>query len=168
MKTTLTLLLICLALTLTACGRKSTTPTNQPPAATLGGNPQPTNVPIATSTASGDTTAPASAATPTAAPRPRATVPSSGPLSVMVYVANCKSAPTTDKPGNVTVQISVEATGGNGVYKYFNQGVEEPDKFIDIAWERGTRLIGKVMVTSGDGQTVEKEYDVSTGSLDCP
>jgi hypothetical protein len=85
-----------------------------------------------------------------------------------MYVAGCRSAPTQEKPGNVIVTLSVEATGGNGVYRYFHRDVQEPDKFIDIAWEKGTRLNGSVTVTSGDGQTLEKEYDVDLKTLDCP
>lgn len=100
--------------------------------------------------------------------RPSLTPTSSGPLSAMIYVANCRAAPTADKPGNVVVQISVEATGGSGDYKYAYQGAEQTSKFIDITWEKGTRLIGKVTVTSGDGQTIDKEFDVNTGKLTCP
>jgi hypothetical protein len=118
------------------------------------------------------TPSPTPTSSPTLTPSPAVTrvtptPTSSGPLTVAVYVASCRRAPTAGKPGNVVVQISIEATGGNGQYHYFNQGEESPTKFIDITWERGTRLIGKVMVTSDDGQHVEKEYDIPTGELDC-
>jgi hypothetical protein len=87
---------------------------------------------------------------------------------VAIYVANCRNAPTAAKPGGIVIQISVEARGGNGVYKYFNnEGVQQKTKFIDISWEMGSRLLGKVTVTSGDGQTVEKEYSISPGELRC-
>lgn len=102
-------------------------------------------------------------------PRPRPT--SSGPLTFTgtgIYVANCGKAATTDKPGGIVIQISVEVTGGNGTYQYFdNDGKQWPTKFIDVSGEKGTQSIGKVTVTSGDGQTVMKEYNLSPGDLAC-
>ena len=74
-----------------------------------------------------------------------------------------------DHTGNVTFQISVEAKGGNGVYQYtYNNNPTSKTKFIDIAWEKGTRLIGTVTVTSGDGQSTDAVVDISTGDLTCP
>ena len=184
MKSKLLLLMVCVALALTACGRVPDTPTGAPAEPTIGGD---TAVPVAPTDsppAGGESTsipatappkppteAPAETATaePTVASRPtaRATPASSGPLDFQTYIAGCKRAPTADKPGNIVVTISVEATGGNGVYRYFHRDVEEPDKFIDIAIEQGTRLIGRVVVTSGDGQTLDKEYDFQTTNLEC-
>jgi hypothetical protein len=106
-------------------------------------------------------------AAPTAAP-PRPTPTSSGPLAAQIYVANCRSAPTTEKPGQVVVQISVEASGGNGRYHYFYQDKEAPTKFIEVPGEKGTRLIGEVKVTSDDGQELKKEFDIAVGTLNCP
>jgi hypothetical protein len=113
-----------------------------------------------------------STATPTLTPSPavtrvRPSPTSSGPLSVAVYVASCRRAPTSGKPGNVIVQISIEATGGNGDFHYFNEGVESPTKFVDITWERGTLLVGNVRVISGDGQSLKKDYTIPTGELTC-
>jgi hypothetical protein len=114
------------------------------------------------------TVPPVTPGTPTKV-RPRPTATSSGPLTFEIYVAGCQSAPTATKPGGVIIQISIEAKGGNGIYKYFdNEGVQHPSKFIDISWEKGTGLAGKVTVTSGDGQTVEKEYFISVGESKCP
>ncbi len=93
---------------------------------------------------------------------------SAGPLSAAIYPANCRSAPTADKPGRVIVQISVEASGGNGRYRYFNQDKESPTKFIEVIGEKGTRLIGEVKVTSGDGQEIKKEFDIAINQLTCP
>jgi len=137
-----------------ATARPSVTPTNPPPL-------QPTDPPTWTPTA-----------VPTLTPSPvvtrvRPTPTSSGPLGVAVYVASCRRSPTSGKPGNVVVQIAIEASGGNGVFYYFNEGVESPTRFIDINWERGTRLIGTVRVESGDGQSVKKEYDIPTKELVC-
>lgn len=102
-------------------------------------------------------------------PRPRPA--SSGPLTFTgtgIYVANCRFAVTTDKPGGIVIQISVEVTGGDGTYQYFdNNGKQWPTKFIDVGGEKGTQSIGKVTVTSGDGQTVMKEYNLSPGDLTC-
>ena len=106
--------------------------------------------------------------TPTVAAHPRPTPTSSGPLEFQVYVANCKKAPTAEKKGNVVIQISVEASGGNGVYKYFYKGVEQKSKFIDINFEQGTRLIDEVTVTSGDGQSLKHKFDIDTKTLNCP
>jgi hypothetical protein len=89
-------------------------------------------------------------------------------LSAAIYAANCRSAPTTEKPGRVLVQISVEASGGNGRYRYFYQDKESPTKFIEVVGEKGTRLIGEVRVTSGDGQEIKKEFDIAINQLTCP
>jgi hypothetical protein len=180
----LTFLVLCLALTVTACTQEpapfESSPTSAPPAAlpttapptvapstvappTVAPTEAPTEAPQATAvspTAVPPTESPTD--TPTAAPsptsRPRATPAPVGLLDFLTYVAGCRSAPTPQKPGNVVITISVEATGGNGVYRYFHQGVEEPDKFIDVEWEKGSRLIGEVTVTSA-GQSLTKEYD---------
>ncbi len=175
------LILICAGL-LSACGRSAITPrahtatpvpelnvtrlpvTARPTLTAADVLPSPTPVP--------PTFTPTSAPTPTLTPSPvvtrvRPSPTSSGPLSVAVYVASCRRAPVSGKPGNVIVQISIEASGGNGDFHYFNEGVESPTKFVDIAWERGTRLIGTVRVQSGDGQNLKKEYDIPTGELVC-
>ncbi len=189
------LLVVIVSCVLTACGQSAPTPQVVPspflpntttpptiippttvPATAIPANTPtvqaatPTLPPTSAPTSVGATDTPtAPPATPTTAPQPRPTATSAGPLTVAVYVANCRSAPTTAKPGGIVIQISVEAKGGNGVYKYFNnEGVQQTTKFIDIDWERGTRLLGKVTVTSGDGQTVEKEYSISPSELECP
>lgn len=136
-------------------------PTEPPPAPTNTTAPQPTDTVAPQPT---NTTA---AATP-AATRLRPTPTSAGPLTAAVYVANCRSTPTTDKPGRVTVQISVEAKGGNGRYRYFYQGKEYPTKFIEVIGEKGTRIIDQVKVTSGDGQEITQDFDISIDTLTCP
>jgi hypothetical protein len=93
---------------------------------------------------------------------------SAAPLSAAIYAANCRSAATAEKPGRVLVQISVEASGGNGRYRYFYQDKESPTKFIDVVGEKGTRIIDKVKVTSGDGQELMKEFDIAINQLTCP
>lgn len=127
-------------------------PTEPPPAPTDTLRPQPTD----TATAAPATT------------RPRPTLTSAGPLSAAIYAANCRSEPTAEKPGRVVVQISVEASGGNGRYRYFYQDKESPTKFIEVIGEKGTRLIGEVKVTSGDGQELKKEFDIAVNELTCP
>jgi hypothetical protein len=185
-------LVVIVTCVLTACGQGAPTPIGEPtfvpnttippttvPATTVPATAIPANTltvraatPTLPSTRAsvGATDTPAAPLdTPTAAPqlRPRAT--SAGPLTVAIYVANCRSVPTTAKPGAIVIQISVEAQGGNGVYTYFNnEGVQQKTKFIDIDWEKGTHLLGRVTVTSGDGQTVEKEYSISPSELKCP
>ncbi len=115
------------------------------------------------------TTAPTETATTApAATKPRPVATSSGPLTAAIYPANCRSTPTADKPGGVIVQISIEATGGNGRYRYFYLDKEYPTKFIDVPGEKGTRLIGEVVVTSGDGQQIKKEFDIAISQLTCP
>lgn len=137
-----------------------------------------TKVPVPTEAAP-TTAAPAPtdtlAATPTAVPtsapaatKPRPTATSSGPLAATIYVADCHSAPAADKPGRVVVQISVEASGGNGKYRYTYLDKESPTKFIEVVGEKGTRAIGEVRVTSGDGQELKKEFDIGIGGLNCP
>ena len=63
--------------------------------------------------------------------------------------------------------LSVEATGGNGVYTYVHRGVEQSSKFIDVEWARNTRLIGRIVVKSGDAQSLDKEYDFKPSEY-CP
>jgi hypothetical protein len=89
-------------------------------------------------------------------------------LTAAIYAANCRSAPTADKPGRIIVQISVEASGGNGRYRYFYQDKESPTKFIEVIGEKGTRIIGEVTVASGDGQEIKKEFDIAANQLTCP
>jgi len=145
-------------------------PTVVPPtntAAPAAPQPAPTEPPPAPT----DTLSPQPTGTAKAAPaatRPRSTPTSAGPLSAAIYAANCRSAPTTEKPGRVIVQISVEASGGNGRYRYFYQDKESPTKFIDVIGEKGTRLISEVKVTSGDGQEIKREFDIAVGQLTCP
>lgn len=127
-------------------------PTEPPPAPTETPGPQPTGT----------------AKTTPAATRPRSTATSAGPLSAAIYAANCRSAATAEKPGRVLVQISVEASGGSGRYRYFYQDKESPTKFIEVIGEKGTRLIGEVKVTSGDGQELTKEFDIAVNQLTCP
>ena len=126
----------------------------------------PANTPVPSETAS-----PVPNASPTKAPvrRPTATVTSSGPLSAQVYVVpnSCHSAPTPGKPGNVTFQISVEAKGGNGVYQYTYNSTTSKNKFIDMTWEKGTRLLGTVTVTSGDGQSFDVVLNINIADLTC-
>jgi hypothetical protein len=187
-------LVVLLAIVLTACGARDTsTPSGQPATTVPGTNNSPapstnntaaTNVPAPTgaapaATPSGSTTE--TAATPvsstppataaTVAPKPQPKPKSTGPLAFTgsgVYVANCRLTPTTDKPGGIVIQISIEVTGGNGVYQYFdNDGKQWPSKFIDVQGEKGTASLGRVKVTSGDGQSIDKEYDISPGDLTC-
>ncbi len=190
-------LMIVLALVLTACGaRATTTPTDQAVTAVPSTNAEApathgvvvTNVPAPAAPGAINTPAPAPSSnatepaatvagsstaviTSTAKPRPRPTATSAGPLTFIgmgIYVANCQLAPTADKPGKVIVQISIEVAGGNGVYQYFdNDGVTWPTKFIDVPGDRGTPLLGRVKVTSGDGQSITKVYDISPGELTC-
>jgi hypothetical protein len=184
-------LAITLALALTACGNRPAVnePTHTLPIATTAATeaslePSPSQTPTQTPSAppsetptqpptAQPTLAPSATATATATTRPTAPPPaasptSAGPLSAQIFVANCRSAPTADKPGNVIVQISVEATGGNGVYAYVYQDISTTDKFIEIPWELGSRLLGKVTVNSGDGQSVIVELNVDLKDYECP
>ena len=184
------LILICAGL-LSACGRSAITPrahtatpvpelnVTRPPATARPSVIVTEALPDVTVAAEAPSTTPTPVpptltptSTPTLTPSPivtrvRPSPTSSGPLSVAVYVANCRRAPAPGKPGNVIVQISIEATGGNGDFHYFIEGVESPTKFVDITWERGSLLIGTVRVLSGDGQTVKKEYNIPIGELTC-
>ena len=58
--------------------------------------------------------------------------------------------------------------GGNGIYQYTYNGTTSKDKFIDIAWEKGTRLLGTVTVTSGDGQSFDAVLNINIADLNCP
>lgn len=182
------LLLIAVTLVLAACGRGPEAETSAPPQPTATSvETQPTapadtpavatavatEPPVAppTSTSEPPATAPASdtPAPSATAPRPRATATpvSIGPLDFQFYMAGCRRAPTAEKPGNVFITISVEATGGNGVYRYVREGVDLPGKFFDVEIELGTSINGKVTVVSGDGQTLEKEFFFSTNNIEC-
>ena len=189
------ILLLLLSMALAACGSpQPAAPTSAPaattaPAATSAPAAQPTSIPPTqpppTAVPPANTSAPAptqppaaptdtiapqptdtATATPAAA-KPRPTPTSAGPLSAAIYVANCRSAPTSDKPGRVIIQISVEATGGNGQYGYTYQNKNYPTKFIDVIGEKGTRSIGEVLITSGN-QQLKQEFNISPGDLTCP
>jgi hypothetical protein len=155
-----------------AAGPATVIPTDVPTVGadtpTLPATSAPTTAPTGVEATDTPTVPPVTPVTPTKV-RPRPTATSSGPLTIEIYVAGCQSAPTAAKPAGVIVQISIEAKGGNGVYKYFdNEGVQHSSKFIDISWAKGSALIGKVTVTSGDGQTVEKEYFITIAEAKCP
>jgi outer membrane biosynthesis protein TonB len=185
LRLSLTLLLL---ITLAACGSPpSAAPTSAPevkPTSVPPTQPPPTAVPPTNTSAPAatkpaptkppaptDTTVPQPTDTATAAPATtqlRPTPTSAGPLTAAIYAANCRSVPTADKPGQIIVQISVEASGGNGRYRYFYQDKESPTKFIEVTGEKGTRLIGEVKVTSGDGQEIKKEFDIAANQLTCP
>ena len=171
MKIKFGLSLLILVLVLSACQPSAPAqpiPTLPPvPGATA--LPPATAAPVAPAATPADTPSPSPTASPTKAlvPRPNPTATSAGPLSAQIYVANCHSAPTADKPGNVDIQISIEAKGGNGVYQYAYEGTASKTKFIDIQWEKGTRLIGKATVTSGDGQSIDVVVNISTNDLTC-
>ncbi len=66
------------------------------------------------------------------------------------------------------MQLSVEVSGGNGRYRYFYQDQPSPTSFVDVIGEKGTRLIGELKITSGDGQELKKTFDFATGQLNCP
>jgi outer membrane biosynthesis protein TonB len=188
MKLRLSLTLLIL-IALTACGSPQpaapttapeTQPTTAPPTQPPPTAAPPTNTVAPTATQAAPTEPPP-APTATAAPLPtetattapattrvRPTPTSSGPLTVAIYTANCRSSPTADKPGGVIVQISAEASGGNGRYRYFYQDKESPTKFIEVFGEKGTRLINEVKVTSGDGQEIKKKFDIVIDQLNCP
>lgn len=161
--------LLCLALALGACGGGARTPADAtpPPSGDNTAPAAPTDAPAPGSDATPvpptdapvDTPTEEPTATPTVVVRVRPSATSSGPLDFQVYVAGCSNAPTSEKPDNVKVTLSIEATGGNGVYRYTHQGVELADKFFDVEWAKSTRLIGRVQVASGDGQSIDKEYD---------
>ncbi len=190
MKSILMVVIVALAVTLAACGQEPARPTSAPPTPTTGGGEAPaaptdtppppaeprplpaTEAPPAAPpteapTVPPPTDTPTAEPTATSRPRPTATPASTGPLDFQFYIAGCRRAPTADKPGNAVVTISVEASGGNGVYRYFHKDAEEPDKFVDVEIELGTSFNGKVTVVSGDGQTLEKEYFFSTVNLEC-
>jgi hypothetical protein len=183
MKFRLVLVAVCLALLLAACGRGTETPSapaagdtpTPPPAAQptdtapAVSQPSPTPAGAEPTTAPRDT--PAASDTPEAAtpqrPRATATPVSTGPLDFQFFIAGCARRPTADKPGNAAITISIEAQGGNGVYQYIVNGAEEDDKFFDVEIELGTAITGRVIVASGDGQTLEKELFFSTTGLEC-
>jgi len=182
------LVLLCFALVLTACGGDARTPTTTAPEPTQGGQvvvPAPTDTPSVSSptqappadtptTTPPDTPTPEPSDTPTLMPtsttavsRPRATPTSSGPLDFQFFIAGCRRAPTAEKPGNAFISISIEARGGNGVYRYFHEAVELQNKFFEVERELGTSVNGDVTVISGDGQSLEKEYFFATTNLEC-
>jgi hypothetical protein len=184
-RTLLVLFFLGVALLLGACGRSAITPrpytptpvpelnvTRVPgksvPVLILPTETPPPPAPTVIPPTATSTLAPTVTDTPTrVSVRVRPTATSAGPLSVAVYVVSCRRSPSAAKPGNVTIQISIEPAGGNGDYHYFNQGIEALSKFIDILWEKGSRLTGTVKVVSGDGQSIEKQYDIPIGELEC-
>jgi len=178
----ITIVTLCVALFLSACGGEARTATTAPSEPSANDNTTPsapadTPVPSASTPAAppadtpgttpSDTPESTPTPTATAASRPRPTATSSGPLDFQFYIAGCRKAPTADKPGNAIISISIEATGGNGVYRYFYKGIELKTKFFDVEWELGTSINDKATVVSGDGQTLEKEYFFNTTSLEC-
>ena len=89
-------------------------------------------------------------------------------MSAAIYPPTAAARRQPTSRASVIVQISVEASGGNGRYRYFYQDKESPTKFIEVIGEKGTRIIGEVKVTSGDGQEIKKEFDIAISQLTCP
>ncbi len=175
--------LMCLAVVLAACTRAELVPHNLTPTpvpellitrvvptfdpAWL---PTPTATPASTPVPPTPTAPPSLTHTPTPTlTRVAATLTPAptGLLSVQAYVAQCRLVPTPDKPGSIVVQLSIEAAGGDGRYRYFVQGREFSDKLVDVAWSLGARLIVSYTVTAGDGQSITRVFNASPGELNC-
>lgn len=174
--------LMCLAVVLTACTRAELVPHNLTPTPVpellitrVVPTFDPAWLPTPTGTSPTSTPAPPTATpslTHTPTPTPTRVVVTLTPapiglLAAQAYVAQCRLAPTPDKPGSIVVQLSIEAAGGDGRYRYFVQGREFSDKLVDVAWSLGARLIVTYTVTAGDGQSITRVFNASPGELNC-
>jgi hypothetical protein len=106
--------------------------------------------------------------TPTDTPAaPTATVPpkSSGPLSFEVSIAGCQIDPSRE--GGVILSIRIDATGGNGVYTYYDEG-QQVQRTFDRPATKGSAVIDAFRVTSGDGQTAQQKLRFTGDQFGCP
>ena len=118
----------------------------------------------ATTTLTASETLTATDATPTVtatAPPP----PSSGPLDFSANLVGCRSDSSRD--GGIILTFKITATGGNGIYRYYDEGKEVTATY-DRPATKGTAVIISYRVTSSDGQSKETKVFFKASDFHCP
>ena len=62
--------------------------------------------------------------------------------------------------------IRIDATGGNGIYRYYRENIEVT-QVSERPATKGTAVIDAYRVTSGDGQKVEKKIRFTGSEFGC-
>ena len=102
--------------------------------------------------------------TPTAT-KPAPPPPSSGPLNFSASLVGCRLDPS--RKGGIVLTFKIEATGGNGVYRYYDED-KEVTAVYDRAATKGTAVIISYRVTSSDGQSKETKIFFKANDFNCP
>jgi hypothetical protein len=121
--------------------------------------PLPTFTPIAQPTlaATKEPTNTATAAAQPATPRPTNTpTPASrGPLDFSYSIA---WRLTAENPFMAVARVTIQATGGSGVYTYFHDDIQRSGPTFEYNWAACQGNPGSFRVDSSDGQSVRKSY----------
>ena len=91
--------------------------------------------------------------------------PSSGPLDFSARLDGCRL--DSSRAGRLFLKFKIEATGGNGVYRYYDEG-KEVTAVYDRAATKGTAVIISYRVTSSDGQSKETKIFFKANDFNCP
>lgn len=97
--------------------------------------------------------------------RPAPPPPSSGPLDFSASLAGCRL--DSSRAGGIFLTFKIAATGGNGVYRYYDEG-KEVTAVYDRPATKGTAVIISYRVTSSDGQSKETKFFFKASDFHCP
>jgi hypothetical protein len=100
----------------------------------------------------------------TTVPATKAPPRSIGPLDFNVSIVGCQLDPS--RGGGVVLTIRIDATGGNGIYRYYRENIEVTQVFERPA-TKGTAVIETYRIMSGDGQTAEKKIRFTGSQFGC-
>ena len=118
----------------------------------------------ATSTITASETMTPTDVTPTVT-KPAPPPPSSGPLDFSVRLDNCRL--DSSRAGGIFLKFKIAATGGNGVYRYYDEGKEVAAVYERPATKGGAVIIS-YRVTSSDGQSKDTKYFFKASDFNCP
>jgi len=116
----------------------------------------PTFTPIAGPTLAATPTATtASATTSPATPRPASSPTSAGPLDFSYSIS---WQLTASNPFMAVARVTIQATGGSGVYTYYHDDILQSGATFQYNWAACQGNPGSLRVDSSDGQSVRKNY----------
>ena len=97
--------------------------------------------------------------------KPAPPPPSSGPLDFNASLNGCRL--DSSRAGGIILSIKITATGGSGVYRYYDEG-KEVTAFYDRPATKGSAVIISYRVTSSDGQSKETKFFFKASDFHCP
>jgi hypothetical protein len=109
----------------------------------------------ATPTATTASAAPTSPATPRPGSSPTTPPAASGPLD---FSYNISWQLTAGNPFVAVARVTIQATGGSGVYTYYHDDILQSGPTFEYNWAACRGNPGSLKVDSSDGQSVRKNY----------